>query len=254
MLTSMRARPLLPWLLASFALHVLVSAGATRLGKKAAPKSEPTTSSVGGGDTFDVSTEPESDPGSEDTTTTENAGARPDDGIEIMGAAVRPRKLHAPHAAAAGESKSGGTSRDQVFGAQGDRAAVDLATAFTRSFPQVASADPAWAKAPLGSAGTVDVEIEIDEQGNVVNANVASGSSTLRGSVERTLMILRHRTFTAHARVTIFHVAGEVSRDTMHDGLHGDVFAVGGSFAGGEGDGFFALAIGRRIDVHVTEK
>ncbi|MGH7286326.1 MAG: hypothetical protein ACRELY_32815 [Polyangiaceae bacterium] len=241
--------------LTSLALHVLVFAGVTRLGKKDARAGEAVTNSVGAGDTFDVSTEPENDPSSDDTTATENSGAPQDDGIEIAGtAAMQHRHDASAHATASGESKSDGTARDQVFGARGDRSAVDLATAFTRSFPQVASADPAWAKAPLGSAGSLDVEIEIDDQGNVVSANVAGGLATLRASAERTLMILRHRTFTAHSLVTTLHIAGEVSRDTVHDGLHGDVFAVGGSFTSHEGDGFFALAIGRRIDVHVTEK
>ena len=244
----------LPWLFASLALHVLVSVGATRLGRKAAPPQEETlSSSVGGGDTFDVSTDPESEPSSDETTASESSGAPADDGIEILGSSSA-RKHSSSHATKSAESSSGGTSRDQVFGAQGDRAAVDLATAFTRTFPQVASADTAWSRAPLGSAGALDVVIAIDEQGNVVSAGVTGGSPTLRGSVERTLMLLRHRTFTAHARVTTLHVAGEISRDTVHDGLHGDVFAVGGSFTSGEGDGFFALAIGRRIDVHVTEK
>jgi hypothetical protein len=46
-------------------------------------------------------------------------------------------------------------------------------------------------------------------------------------------------------------VVATVTPDSVHDGLHGDVFAIGGSFAGGEGSAFFALAIGRRIDVRV---
>ena len=271
MLTSMRARSpqdapkpgliqdapkpgrYLPWLFASIAFHVLVSVAATRLGKKATRPQEETRSSSVGGDTFDVSTDPESESSLDETAANESSGAPADDGIEFLGSASA-KKHASTHAAKSTQSKSAGTSRDQVFGAQGDRAAVDLATAFTRTFPQVASADPAWSRAPLGSAGGLDVVIEIDEQGNVVSAGVTGGSPTLRGSVERTLMILRHRTFTAHARVTTLHVAGEVSLDTVHDGLHGDVFAVGGSFTSGEGDGFFALAIGRRVDVHVTEK
>ena len=253
MLTSMRTRTLLPWLFASLAFHVIATIGAARLGKRATPPAEERASAVGAGDTFDVSTESESDPSADETAANESSGAPADDGIEILGSASakKHRAAPAPKSAAA---QSGGTSRDQVFGAQGDRAAVDLATAFTRTFPQVASADPSWSRTPLGSAGSLDAVIEIDERGSVVSANVTGGSPTLRGSALRTLMLLRHRTFTAHARVTTLHVTGEVSRDTVHDGLHGNVFAVGGSFVSGEGDGFFALAIGRRIDVHVTEK
>ena len=49
-------------------------------------------------------------------------------------------------------------------------------------------------------------------------------------------------------------MSGAISTDAVHDGLHGDVFAIGGSFAGAEGSAFFALAIGRRIDVRVRAK
>jgi hypothetical protein len=42
-----------------------------------------------------------------------------------------------------------------------------------------------------------------------------------------------------------------VSPDEMHDGLHGEVFAIGGSFDATQGSAFFALAIGRRIDLQV---
>ena len=62
------------------------------------------------------------------------------------------------------------------------------------------------------------------------------------------------RSFTATRATTRLHVVATVSQDQVHDGLHGDVFAIGGSFAGTEGSGFFALAIGRRIDVRVTER
>ncbi|MEO6419365.1 MAG: hypothetical protein ABIP39_08175, partial [Polyangiaceae bacterium] len=57
--------------------------------------------------------------------------------------------------------------------------------------------------------------------------------------------------FTARAAVTVLHVGATVSPDVVHDGLHGDVFAIGGSFEGRQGNAFFALAAGRRIDLVV---
>jgi hypothetical protein len=47
-----------------------------------------------------------------------------------------------------------------------------------------------------------------------------------------------------------------VQRDVVHDGLHGDVFALsGGSFSGDVGTAFFALpgtaGAGRRVDVEL---
>jgi hypothetical protein len=68
------------------------------------------------------------------------------------------------------------------------------------------------------------------------------------------LALIKGRPFVAKGKVTKLHLVAVVSADSVHDGLHGDVFAIGGSFAGAEGSAFFALAIGRRIDVRVRAK
>src|SRR4029079_13852649 len=58
------------------------------------------------------------------------------------------------HGAVATTGESEGSDGEPVrFGAVGERGAVDLATAFTRGFPQAASADPIWARAPFGPTG-----------------------------------------------------------------------------------------------------
>ena len=147
-----------------------------------------------------------------------------------------------------GEGASTGT-----FGAVGDRAATALAAAFTRAFPQAASADSQWVTAPFGSAGTVDVDLTIDEQGALVSARREGGSAgaALSEGLRRTLALIRARTFVADGRVTRLRVTATVTPDQVHDGLHGEVFAIGGSFEAGEGSAFFALAVGRRIDIHV---
>jgi hypothetical protein len=51
-------------------------------------------------------------------------------------------------------------------------------------------------------------------------------------------------------------VTARIARDDVHDGLHGDVFALsGGSFSGDVGTAFFALPAGsgpgRRVDVEL---
>jgi hypothetical protein len=136
----------------------------------------------------------------------------------------------------------------------GERASVDLATAFTRGFPQAASGDPAWATAPFGPAGEATVVLEIDEQGALIGSRIEGAPGpALRAGISRTLVLIGARAFTADRRVTRLHVVGVVARDEIHDGLHGDVFAVGGSFDRGVGSAFFALAIGRRVDVRVRE-
>jgi hypothetical protein len=141
-----------------------------------------------------------------------------------------------------------------MFGATNERASVDLATAFTRGFPQAASADPAWANAPYGSAGDATVVLEIDEAGALISSRVeGSPSPAFRAGLTRTLALIHSRAFTANRAVTRLHVAAHVSPDLVHDGLHGEVFAIGGSFDAWQGSAFFALAIGRRIDLKVTE-
>jgi hypothetical protein len=154
----------------------------------------------------------------------------------------------------AGDVSTAGARGGTVFGAIRERASVDLATAFTRGFPQAASADPVWATAPYGPAGEATVVLEIDASGALVDARVdGTPGPAMRRGLDRTLALIRARTFTARQAVTRLHVSARVSPDEVHDGLHGDVFAIGGSFAAAEGQAFFALAIGRRIDLRVSE-
>jgi hypothetical protein len=144
-----------------------------------------------------------------------------------------------------------------IFGAVGDRLAADLATTFTRAFPQAASADADWFSVPFGSAGRADVTLVIDDEGHLASRAIGgSPSPVLRQSIERTLVLLAQRAFTARGAVTKLRIAARVSRDDVHDGLHGDVFALSaGSFVGDFGAAFFALppgrGPGRRVDVEL---
>jgi hypothetical protein len=145
-----------------------------------------------------------------------------------------------------------------LFGAVGDRSAADLATAFTRAFPQAASADPVWSGAPLGLAGHADLALTLDDAGRLVaRAIEGAPSPALHRGIDRTLALLGARAFTARALTTRLRIVARVTPDAVHDGLHGDVFALsGGSFAGDVGTAFFALppradGTGRRIDVQI---
>ncbi|MBK6695521.1 MAG: hypothetical protein IPG50_25400 [Myxococcales bacterium] len=141
------------------------------------------------------------------------------------------------------------------FGAVGERGAVDLATAFTRGFPQAASSDPIWAGAPFGAAGTLTAVLTLDDGGTLVEARIeGTGSPALRQALSRTVALVRGRTFVARAKTTRLVVVGTVSRDTVKSGAFGDVFAIGGSYVGNAGSAFFSLAIGRRVDVTVTSR
>jgi hypothetical protein len=136
----------------------------------------------------------------------------------------------------------------------GERSAVDLATAFTRGFPQAASADPVWATVPFGSAGEATVTITIDATGHVTDVAVTSAPTPLRAGIARTVALIRARSFTSRAATTRLVISAHVSPDQVHDGLHGDVFALGGSFTGGQGNAFFALNIGRRVDLTIRAR
>ncbi len=162
-------------------------------------------------------------------------------------------KPTAAHTDAPGTDSNGvGTA---LYGAAGDRSAVDLATALTRGFPQAASADPAWAQAPMGPAGDVTVVLTLDDTGKLVGSDVGAGASpALQSGIRRTLALVGGRAFTSRGKVTRLRLVATVSPDTVHDGLHGDVFAIGGSYTGNEGQAFFALAIGRRIDLKVSPR
>lgn len=149
-----------------------------------------------------------------------------------------------------GAPGSAGTSA--LFGAVGDRSATDLARAFTRDFPQAASGDPVWRSAPLGSAGEATLVLTLDDSGHIADVQVLGApGGPLGQGIRRTITLIKGRPFVARSKVTKLQLVATVSADTVHDGLHGDVFAIGGSFAEGEGAAFFALNVGRRIDLRV---
>ena len=208
------------------------------------------------GETLEV--EPAEQPGAEATAVPEPPREPPSP--LTPGATASPPRTAAfsagrTHPASASDAPPSGTGRPALFGAVGVRYATDLATTFTRGFPQAASADPVWGSVPIGSAGTADVTLTLDESGHLVGSTVAGApSSALRRGIERTLALLGPRAFTARGAATRLRVTAHVGRDDVHDGLHGDVFALsGGSFTGDVGTAFFALpgAPGRRIDVEL---
>src|SRR5205807_9589307 len=101
---------------------------------------------------------------------------------------------------------------------------------FARAYVQAASTDPLWASAPLGNAGSVEMTFEIDEHGVLVRTITSgTGSEPLRHGVERTMALIGGRTFFANGVETRIRVSAKIVPDEVHDGLHGDVFAIGAS-------------------------
>jgi hypothetical protein len=256
---SVRARSLLVCGAISFALHV---AAFTTVGHRSTPllPNRATTQPLSG-ETLDIQTPatPEGDlaqmavtsaRASEDGRAGEPLSSQPATDVGRSD-----RVVSAPRNLAPGS----GDARHELFGAVGARFATDLSSTLTRAIPQAFSADPAWTNAAFGGAGIADVTLVLDEAGHLATSSVAGHpSSALRSSIERTLALLAERFFTARRATTRLRLSAHVTLDDLHDGLHGDVFALsGGSFAGTVGSAFFALpartGAGRRIDVQVHE-
>jgi hypothetical protein len=157
----------------------------------------------------------------------------------------RPRAAAVSPETAAGATPSSGA----LYGAVGERGAVELASAYARAFTQTASADPAWRSAPVGPAGEGLVTITIDEQGRITHEAVeGSPGAALASSIERTLALVRGRTFVARSKVTTIRVSATVTKGTEgEDGLEDGRFGI--AVTGGKAS--FVLPIGRRILVRV---
>jgi hypothetical protein len=251
----------------STALHVAGWGALTHRSARSPATTFDTTAQTIAGDTLDV--EPQApaeevpvESEGEQVPPTPEPGQAPKPAERVPGLGAAPPPAAARNAGAAerapsnAEGASQAAAQPALFGAVGVRFATDLPTTFTSLFPSAASADPAWSQAAFGSAGVAEVTLVIDESGHIVSENVAGApSQALRQGIDRTLAALRARTFTARAAMTKLRVTAHIQRDEVHDGLHGDVFALSGrSFMGDVGTAFFALpgpGGGRRVDVEL---
>jgi hypothetical protein len=237
--------------IASLALHAGVFAGLSHRSGKAAAASFELGPAPLVGETLDVD---EAAPAEEDQQIGEEEQA-PDEPSQAGEAPVRAHR--ASHAGSRAPAGGEAHPPPALFGAVGLRYATDLATTFTRAFPQAASADAIWNSAGFGSAGTADLTLVLDDTGHLASHAIGgTPSPALRRGIERTLLLLGPRAFTARGATTRLRVTARVTSDVVHDGLHGDVFALsGGSFSGDLGTAFFALpgagGAGRRIDVEL---
>jgi hypothetical protein len=196
---------------------------------------------------------PGPDPDEPSDTSARDPSARPQSPAAVPSPRA-PRAARSSDGRAQGEdaSASSNASSGLTYGAVGDRSATDLLFAVTHNFPQAASADPVWRTAALGSAGDATLTITLDETGHVASEQVGGAPSpALVAGIRRTMALVRGRPFVARGKVTTLHLRATVSADAVHDASGSDVFAVGRSLAGGEGHGWFALAIGRRVDLRV---
>jgi hypothetical protein len=258
--TRWPALPLPLFVALSFGFHAAISIALTSLAaREPAPGAQAFDPASQGlaGETLDVEPAPPAPEESDWTPVPADAPAAAPSPATVAppstGAGAQPRISGAAPASTGAPSV---VAHPALFGAVGVRFASDLATTFTRAFPQAASADPVWPTVPFGATSSAELTLVLDDDGHLARSTIGGAPSVaLRRGIERTLTLLgTARPFTAHGAVTRIHVTSRVTRDDVHDGLHGDVFALsGGSFSGDVGNAFFALpagaAPGRRIDV-----
>ena len=260
--TRSAALPLPLFVALSLALHAAAYRAALRAGE--APHAQAFAPSSQGlaGETLDVEPAPAAPDESEESDETPPATTAPRAASPTRPTPPAPGPGTPPRAtgpSAASSAAAMAAARPALFGAVGVRFASDLATTFTRAFPQAASADPVWPTVPFGATSAAELTLALDDDGHLVRSAIGGApSAALRRGIERTLALLGSgRAFTAHGAVTRMRIASRVSRDDVHDGFHGDVFALsGGSFSGEVGSAFFALppgagGPGRRIDVEL---
>lgn len=247
-----RTPPLSVFAIASLVLHAGAFAGLSHRGRTAAesPSFQEGLAPLVG-ETLDVDEAAQSEV--EQQSAAEESA--PDEATHAGEAATPARR--SARAGSRGPATGEAHPPPALFGAVGVRYATDLATTFTRAFPQAGSADPVWNTTSLGLAGSADVTLVLDDSGHLVSHVIGGAPSpALRRGIERTLLLMGPRAFTARGATTRLRVSARVTRDVVHDGLHGDVFALsGGSFSGDLGTAFFALpgagGPGRRIDVEL---
>ena len=108
-----------------------------------------------------------------------------------------PRPAHASTSAAPPTAAPPQAASPGSFGAVGERGAVEIVPFFQRAFVQMASADPAWANAPFGSAGTTSLSLTIDSTGTPVRIGLRRRSG--RRPREQ------HHAHPAFARASLVH-------------------------------------------------
>jgi hypothetical protein len=242
---------------ASWVIHLAVGAGLWGLVRSARAPSPPEPRPADGalaGETFEAPEE-EEELGADETAGSPRSPTSPEPGA---------RRANRTAASSLKEATSGAPGKatsdspaPQLYGAVGVRSATDLATAFTTSFPHAASMDQEWGRMPLGPAGDARVTLVIDGEGHFRSV-VVEGTPTaaLRAGIARTVALIEGHLFTSRAPRTVLELHATIARDEVHDGWHGDSFALSGAghFSGSSGKAFFALPgspAGRRIDVDV---
>jgi hypothetical protein len=159
--------------------------------------------------------------------------------------------------AAARGSGPGGT-----FGAEGAPPGVrDLLRSFVRTVPIVASSDTVWSTLPLGTAGSADVTLALDDEGKPRLASSSAAPAHLRRLIRKTVSVMSSGRFgisstdgiATEQKMRIAVTLTQEAAPSQDQAVAGGVFAL--RFEPPDdrnvSHAFFTLASGRRVEVAV---
>lgn len=148
------------------------------------------------------------------------------------------------------------------FGAEGLPSGVRrLAIAFTRAVPAATSRDPIWSSLPVGNAGSVRVEVRVNDEGRIVHTETLGPTPApehLARLLQRTVLLLQRGRFAVSGvsagDLEVFRIDVKVSMKEPADGFEaGQVVRLGFEppDANGRGTAFFTLGSGRHVEAAV---
>ncbi len=159
----------------------------------------------------------------------------------------------APDASA--KSSNGGS-----FGAEGAPSVRDLGRAFTRALPPACDSDKTWATLPVGSAGSIDVVVNISDEGRITGFEPITKDPPrhLTNAVKRTLALLQGGVFAiAGGSVTagqqVLRLSVELSDTTVaeEDASGAAAFGLASRWEGKKGVASFTQMSGRHVEITV---
>ncbi len=145
------------------------------------------------------------------------------------------------------------------FGAEGTASVRDLGRAFTRALPPACDADKAWAKLPVGSAGSIEIAVMIGEDGKITGIEPLAQNppSHLVNAAKRTVALLRGGIFALQggsvtAGKQILRLSAELSDEAPpEDPSRAGAFGLASRWEGKRGVASFTQTSGRHVEITV---